>query len=68
MIISEKIQLIQGECLEEMKRIPDGSVDMILCDLPYGTTANQWDHIIPIRKIYTFLTKYEYFYYGTTYI
>lgn len=52
MIISEKIQLIQGECLEEMKKIPDGSVDMILCDLPYGTTANQWDHIIPIVPLW----------------
>ncbi len=52
-IISEKIQLIHGECLEEMKKIPDGSVDMILCDLPYGTTANQWDHIIPVVPLWS---------------
>ncbi len=38
-----KIELIQGDCSEKMKDIPDGSVDMILCDLPYGTTACAWD-------------------------
>lgn len=37
----------QGDCLELMKEIPDGSVDMILCDLPYGTTQNKWDVVIP---------------------
>lgn len=47
-----QIQLIQGECLEEMRKIPDGSVDMILCDLPYGTTANRWDHIIPVVPLW----------------
>ncbi len=36
-------QLFEGDCLEYMNRIPDGSVDMILCDLPYGMTQNQWD-------------------------
>lgn len=36
-----------GDCLEVMNIIPDGSVDMILCDLPYGTTMNKWDTIIP---------------------
>ena len=35
-----------------MKRIPDGSVDMILCDLPYGTTKNKWDSIIPLDKLW----------------
>ena len=35
------------DCLEGMKRIPDGSVDMILCDLPYGLTASKWDTVIP---------------------
>lgn len=40
--------LYKGDCLEEMKKIPDGSVDMILCDLPYGTTQNKWDTIIPL--------------------
>ncbi len=41
------IQLLQGDCLELMKEIPDKSVDMILCDLPYGTTACSWDAVIP---------------------
>lgn len=41
------INLYQGNCLEIMKNIPDNSVDMILCDLPYGTTACKWDSVIP---------------------
>ena len=41
------IKLLQGDCLELMKDIPDGSIDMILCDLPYGTTACKWDSVIP---------------------
>ena len=45
--------LYRGDCLEEMKNIPDGSVDMILCDLPYGTTQNKWDNIIPLDKLWT---------------
>ena len=40
------------DCLEGMKRIPDKSVDMILCDLPYGTTANKWDSIIPLEPLW----------------
>lgn len=40
------IDLKQGDCLELMKDIPDGSVDMILCDLPYGTTGSKWDSVI----------------------
>ena len=40
------------DCLEGMKRIPDGSVDMILCDLPYGTTACKWDSIIPFEPLW----------------
>ena len=40
------------DCLEGMKHIPDKSVDMILCDLPYGTTANKWDSIIPLEKLW----------------
>lgn len=46
------IDLQQGDCLELMKGIPDGSVDMILCDLPYGTTANKWDIVIPFDKLW----------------
>ena len=47
-----KIELIQGDCLELMKEIPDGSIDMILCDLPYGTTACKWDTIIPFEPLW----------------
>jgi len=41
-----------GDCLELMKNIPDKSVDMILCDLPYGMTACSWDTIIPLDKLW----------------
>ena len=41
-----------GDCLEIMKSIPDGSIDMILCDLPYGKTKNKWDVIIPFDKLW----------------
>lgn len=43
---------MQGDCLELMKDIPDGSVDMILADLPYGTTACKWDTIIPFDPLW----------------
>ena len=46
------IKLYNGDCLEIMKSIPDKSIDMILCDLPYGTTANCWDTIIPFDKLW----------------
>lgn len=42
----------QGDCLELMKEIPDGSIDMILCDLPYGTTRNKWDSVIPFDSLW----------------
>ena len=41
-----------GDCLELMKQIPDGSIDMILCDLPYGTTACKWDTVIPFEPLW----------------
>ena len=44
--------VIEGDCLEVMKGIPDKSVDMILCDLPYGTTACKWDTIIPFEPLW----------------
>jgi len=47
-----KIELIQGDCLEIMPSIPDKSIDMILCDLPYGTTACKWDTIIPFKPLW----------------
>lgn len=46
------MQLYQGDCLEVMKQILDKSVDMILCDLPYGTTACKWDTVIPFDKLW----------------
>ena len=46
------IDLKQGDCLELMKDIPDGSIDMILCDLPYGTTACKWDTVIPFEPLW----------------
>lgn len=50
--MNKRYQLYQGDCLEEMKKIPDKSVDMILCDLPFGTTRNQWDKIIDLEKLW----------------
>ena len=44
--------LQQGDCLELMKDIPDKSIDLILCDLPYGTTQNKWDSVIPFDKLW----------------
>lgn len=49
--------LIQGDCLIEMKHIPDGSVDMVLADPPYGTTACKWDSIIPLEPMWEQLTR-----------
>lgn len=46
------IELKHGDCLELMKDIPDGSVDMVLCDLPYGTTKNKWDSVIPFNSLF----------------
>ena len=46
-------QVVQGDCLEVMKNFPDESVDMILCDLPYGTTQNKWDSVIDLQKLWT---------------
>ena len=50
--MEQNIQLYQGDCLEVMKAIPGKSVDMILCDLPYGTTQNKWDSIIPLEPLW----------------
>lgn len=47
------IDLKCGDCLELMKDIPDKSIDMILCDLPYGTTKNKWDSVIPLEELWT---------------
>jgi site-specific DNA-methyltransferase (adenine-specific) len=45
--------LIQGECLKKMAKIPDNYVDMVMCDLPYGTTQNKWDTVIDLPKLWT---------------
>ena len=46
------INLLQGDCLELMKDIPDKSIDMILCDLPYGLTRNSWDSVISLDLLW----------------
>lgn len=46
------IDLILGDCLEKMKDIPDHSVDMVLCDLPYGVLSLQWDSVIPMDELW----------------
>ena len=54
--------LLHGDCLELMKSIPDKSVDMVLCDLPYGTTACKWDSVIrlePLWEQYKRITKHQ---------
>jgi site-specific DNA-methyltransferase (adenine-specific) len=48
---------MQGDCLERMKEIPSGSVDMILTDPPYGTTACKWDSIIPLEPMWEQLKR-----------
>ena len=46
-------KIYQGDCLELMQSIDDKSIDMILCDLPYGTTACKWDNVIPFEPLWT---------------
>lgn len=46
------LDLRQGDCIEAMKDIPDHSIDLILCDLPYGTTACAWDSVIPFAPLW----------------
>ena len=46
------INLLNGNCLEVMKELEDNSVDLILCDLPYGTTDCKWDSIIPFEPLW----------------
>jgi len=45
-------KVVHGDCLEIMKQIEDSSIDMIFCDLPYGTTRNSWDVLIPLDKLW----------------
>lgn len=46
------MELLQGDCLELMKEIPDGSVNLILCDLPYGITDCKWDSPLPMEPLW----------------
>ena len=45
--------VIEGDCIEVMRHLPDGCIDMVLCDLPYGTTQNKWDCIVPLDELWT---------------
>ena len=45
-------RVIEADCLEIMKQLPDNSIDMVLCDLPYGTTQNKWDSVIPLDTLW----------------
>lgn len=56
-MIMNNIRLIHGDCLEEMKKIPDGSIDLVLTDPPYGTTACKWDTIIPFEPMWEQLKR-----------
>jgi len=47
-----KNSIIEGDCLEIMAQLPAGSVDMVLCDLPYGTTQNKWDSVIDLQRLW----------------
>jgi len=51
------INLINGDCINEMKNIPDKSIDMVLCDPPYGTTACKWDVVIPFEPMWEQLKR-----------
>ncbi|AKO61007.1 adenine-specific methyltransferase [Pseudoalteromonas phage H101] len=51
------IWLMQGDCLERMKEIPDGSVDMIMCDPPYGKISCKWDSVIPLEPMWEQLKR-----------
>ena len=55
--MQSNINLMHGDCLERMKEIPSGSVDMILTDPPYGTTACKWDSIIPLEPMWEQLKR-----------
>ena len=48
----EYVKLINGDCLDIMKKIPDKKIDMILCDLPYGSTSCKWDTVIPFEPLW----------------
>ena len=53
----KKIKLYQGDCLEIMPTLQAGSVDLVLCDLPYGTTQNKWDVVIPFEPLWAVYSR-----------
>lgn len=56
-VLTDKYSLLFGNCLERMKEIPDGSVDLILTDPPYGTTQCKWDTVIPFDLMWEQLKR-----------
>lgn len=56
-IKTDALWLMNGDCLERMREIPDGSVDMVLTDPPYGTTACKWDSVIPFEPMWSELER-----------
>jgi site-specific DNA-methyltransferase (adenine-specific) len=56
-IVTSEYSLLFGDCLERMKEIPDGSVDLVLTDPPYGTTACKWDSVIPFEPMWVELKR-----------
>lgn len=53
MVSDSKNQILHGDCLELMKDIPDGSIDAIICDLPYGITQAKWDSVLPLPELWS---------------
>jgi hypothetical protein len=51
-VVSPQLKLIHGDCLIEMTKLPNASIDMVLCDLPYGVTRNSWDVVIPFDALW----------------
>ena len=56
-VITEDLQLLFGDCLERMKEIPDGSIDLVLTDPPFGTTKCSWDSVIPFEPMWNELKR-----------
>lgn len=56
-VVTDEYSLLFGDCLERMKEIPDGSVDLVLVDLPYGTTQNKWDSVIDLENMWEQLNR-----------
>lgn len=51
-VFAKDITLYKTDCLEVMPLLPESSIDLVLCDLPFGTTASQWDKIIPFPEMW----------------